>query len=86
MAVLMPIGGRVYNRVGFSPVFVARSTTRYGANLATHLPTTTVNREAQVLAFNHVFQVVAGCFLAAWPLGFLLRRGGGGAPAEVAAE
>jgi len=45
-----------------------------------------VLREAQVLAYNHVFQVVAGTFAVVFPMVFWLRKAQGRAEVEVAAD
>lgn len=45
-----------------------------------------VIRQAQVLAYNHVFQVVAGTFALVLPMVLMLRKAKGAEPVEVAAD
>ena len=54
--------------------------------LALRLLAGTVNREAQVQAFNHVFQGVAELVVVVLPLVLLLRAQQASAPVEVAVE
>ncbi len=46
----------------------------------------TITRQAAVLAYNHVFVLVAALFVIAFPLVFLLRRGHPGAEVEIAVD
>jgi len=45
-----------------------------------------ITRQAAVLAYNHVFVLVAALFVIGFPLVFLLRRGEPGAEVEIAVE
>jgi DHA2 family multidrug resistance protein len=46
----------------------------------------TITRQAAVLAYNHVFVLVASLFFIGFPLVFLLRRGTPGQDVEVAVD
>ena len=45
-----------------------------------------IGKQAAVLAYNHVFVLVAALFVIGFPLVFLLRRGHPGADVEIAAD
>ena len=46
----------------------------------------TITRQAAVLAYNHVFVLVAALFVIGFPLVFLLKRGHPGADVEIAVD
>ena len=65
----------------------ARGVDSVGAHaIALRLLAAAVTREAQVLAYNHVFQIVAGMFLVVAPLVFFLQGHRAADAIEVAAE
>jgi hypothetical protein len=45
-----------------------------------------IERQAAVLAYNHVFVLVSSLFFIGFPLVFLLRRGTPGADVDIAVD